>query len=42
MLILKSISKEIKENWDETYMDAKYNPGTIFQGKKLTERRPEK
>ncbi len=25
--ILKSISNEIKENWDETYMDVKYNPG---------------
>jgi hypothetical protein len=23
---LKSISNEIKENWDNTYMDAKYNP----------------
>jgi hypothetical protein len=31
--ILKNISKEIKENWDETYMDAKYNPGQNFQGK---------
>ncbi len=31
--ILKSISNEIKEKWDDTYMDAKYNPGTIFQGK---------
>jgi hypothetical protein len=31
--ILKSTSKEIKENWDETYMDAKYNPGPRFQGK---------
>jgi hypothetical protein len=39
---LKSISNKTKENWDETYMDAKYNPGPIFQGKKWTNRRPEK
>jgi hypothetical protein len=30
--ISKSISNEIQENWDGTYMDAKYNPGLIFQG----------
>jgi hypothetical protein len=41
LLILKSISKEIKENWDETYIDPKYNPGPSFQGKKWTKRRPE-
>jgi hypothetical protein len=29
--ISKSISNKIKENWDETYMDAKYNPGPRFQ-----------
>jgi hypothetical protein len=40
--ILKSISKEVKENWDETYMVAKYNPGPICQGKKWTKRRPDK
>jgi hypothetical protein len=39
--ILKSISNKIKENWDETYMDAKYNPGPRFQEKKRTKRRPE-
>jgi hypothetical protein len=30
--ILKSITNEIQENWDNTYMDAKYNPGSMFQG----------
>jgi hypothetical protein len=30
--ILKSIRNEIQENWDNTYMAAKYNPGSMFQG----------
>jgi hypothetical protein len=34
--ILKSISNKIKEDWDETYIDAKYNPGPRFQGKTWT------
>jgi hypothetical protein len=25
--ILSSIKNEIQENWDNTYMNAKYNPG---------------
>ncbi len=32
LLILKSIRNEIQENWDNTYMDAKCNPGSMFQG----------
>ncbi len=31
--ILSSIRNEIQENWDETYMNAKYNPGSVFQRK---------
>ncbi len=31
--ILSSIRNEIQENWDNTYMNAKYNPGLWFQGK---------
>jgi hypothetical protein len=30
--ILSSIRNEIQENWDNTYMNAKYNPGNVFQG----------
>jgi hypothetical protein len=33
--ILKSIGNKIKENWDETCMNAKYNPGTVLQGNKV-------
>jgi hypothetical protein len=29
---LKSIRNDIQENWDNTYMDEKYNPGSMFQG----------
>jgi hypothetical protein len=36
---LKSISNKIKENQDETYMDAKNNPGTIFQGNKVDKKK---
>ncbi len=32
MSILKNIRNETQENWDNTYMDAKYNPGSMFQG----------
>jgi hypothetical protein len=32
MSILKSIRNEIQENWDNTYMIVKYNPGSVFQG----------
>jgi hypothetical protein len=31
--ILKSIRHEIQEKWDNTNMDRKYNPGSMFQGK---------
>jgi hypothetical protein len=30
--ILSSIRNEIQENWDNTYMNAKYTPGSVFQG----------
>jgi hypothetical protein len=40
--ILSSIRNEIQENWDTTYMNAKYNPGSWFQGKVVNKRRPEK
>ncbi len=30
--ILNSIRNEIQENWDNTYMNAKYIPGSLFQG----------
>jgi hypothetical protein len=30
--ILSSIRYEIHENGDNTYMNAKYNPGSVFQG----------
>jgi hypothetical protein len=39
---MKSISNKIKEKWDETYMDAKYNPGTIFQGNKRGKKKTRK
>jgi hypothetical protein len=32
LLILRSIRNEIQENWDNTYMNAKYNPGSVIQG----------
>jgi hypothetical protein len=31
--ILSSIRNELQENWDHTYMNAKYNSGSWFQGK---------
>ena len=34
--ILSSIRNEIQENGDTTCMNAKYNPGSWFQGKGLT------
>jgi hypothetical protein len=40
--ILKSISNKIKENWYETYMDAKYNPGRMFQGEKVDKKKTRK
>ena len=32
MLILSSIRNEIQEKWDNTNKNAKYNPGSVFQG----------
>ncbi len=29
---MKSIRNDIQENLDNTYMDAKYKPGSMFQG----------
>ncbi len=30
--ILRSIKNEIQKDWDITYMNAKYNVGSVFQG----------
>jgi hypothetical protein len=30
--ILSSIRNEIQDNWDNTYMNAKFNPGSVFEG----------
>ncbi len=30
--ILRSIRNEIQENWDNTYMNNKCNPGSVLQG----------
>ncbi len=32
LTIMRSIRNEIQENWDNTYMNAKHNPGSVFQG----------
>jgi hypothetical protein len=40
--ILKSISNEIQENLGVTYMDAKYNPGLMFQGKIVNKKKTRK
>ncbi len=42
MPILKRIRNEIQENWDNTNKDAKYNPGSVFQGKHVTKKRTRK
>jgi hypothetical protein len=39
---LKGIRNEIQENWDNTYMDAKYNPGSVFQGKLVNKKKMRK
>ncbi len=39
---LKSISYQIQENWDNTYMDAKYNPGLMFQGNIVNKKKTRK
>jgi hypothetical protein len=40
--ILSSIRNEIQENWDNTYMNAKYNPGSVFQGKVVNKKEDKK
>jgi hypothetical protein len=40
--ILSSIRNEIQENWDNTYMNAKYNPGLWFQGKVVNKKKTRK
>ncbi len=40
--ILSSIRNEIKENWDTTYMNAKYDPGSWFQGKLVNKKKTKK
>jgi hypothetical protein len=39
---MKSIRNEIQENWDNTYMDRKYNPGSMFQGKIVNKKKTRK
>jgi hypothetical protein len=36
---LSSIRNEIQENWDNTYMNAKYNPRSVFQGKVVNKKK---
>jgi hypothetical protein len=40
--ILSSIRNEIQENWDNTYRNAKYNPGSVFHGKVVNEKKTRK
>ncbi len=40
--ILSSIRNEIQENWDNTYMNAKYNPGSWFQRKVVNKKKTRK
>jgi hypothetical protein len=42
LLILSSITNEIQENWDNTYMNAKYNTGSVFQGKVVNKKKTRK
>ncbi len=42
LLILSSIRNEIQENWETTYMNAKYNPGKWFQGKLVNKKKTRK
>jgi hypothetical protein len=37
--ILSSIRNEIQENWETTYVNAKYNPGKWFQGKLVNKKK---
>ena len=40
--ILSSIRNEIQENWETTYMNAKYNSGKWFQGKVVNKKKTRK
>ncbi len=40
--ILSSIRNEIQQNWDNTYMNVKYNPGSVFQGKVVNKKKTRK
>jgi hypothetical protein len=40
--ILSSIRNEIQENWETTYMNAKYNQGKWFQEKVVNKRKTRK
>jgi hypothetical protein len=42
LLILSSNRNEIQENWETTYMNAKYNPGKWFQGKEVIKKKTRK
>jgi hypothetical protein len=42
LLLLSSIRNEIQENWDNTYMNGKYNPGSWFQGKVVNKKKTRK
>ncbi len=42
MSILSSIRNEIQQNWDNTYMNAKYNPGSVFQEKVVNKKKTRK
>ncbi len=42
LLILSSTRNEIQQNWDNTYMNAKYNPGSVFQGKVVNKKKTRK
>ncbi len=40
--ILSSIGNEIQQNWDNTYMNANYNSGSVFQGKVVNKKKTRK
>ena len=42
MSMLSSIRNEIQENWETTYMNAKYNPDKWFQGKEVIKKKTRK
>jgi hypothetical protein len=42
LLILSSIRNEIQHSWDNTYMNAKYSPGSVFQEKVVNKKKTRK